>query len=189
MKKLNILMIIILAFSIGACTTATETQKDDKSPATADKKDETKNETAKADDTVKGADSPKAAIEAFVAGVKAKDEKAMKSNLSASTIKVFEAMAKSENKSLYEIIVAEDEEEMKSDPEMRNEKIDGENATLELKETKSDKWDTVNFVKENGGWKISLFKEKDVERMLDEIEKSKSADDADPKTKDTEKDN
>ena len=56
-----------------------------------------------------------------------------------------------------------DEKEEKM-PETRNEKIDGETATLEVKNEKTDKWDTLPFVKENSEWKIAL--DKFVEDMM-----------------------
>jgi hypothetical protein len=43
-------------------------------------------------------------------------------------------------------------------PETRNEKINGDMATLEVKNEKTDKWDPLPFVKENGEWKIALDK-------------------------------
>ncbi len=49
-------------------------------------------------------------------------------------------------------------------PETRNEKITGDTATLEVKNDKTGKWDTLPFVKENGEWKIAL--DKFLENML-----------------------
>ena len=43
-----------------------------------------------------------------------------------------------------------------SAPETRNEKIEGENATLEYKNAATGTWDTIYFVRENGRWKIAL---------------------------------
>lgn len=40
-------------------------------------------------------------------------------------------------------------------PEYRNEKIEGDKATLEVK-TNPDKWTTYLFVKEEDGWKLEL---------------------------------
>ena len=45
-----------------------------------------------------------------------------------------------------------------SAPETRNEKIEGENATLEYKNAATGSWDTIYFVRENGRWKIALDK-------------------------------
>ena len=43
-------------------------------------------------------------------------------------------------------------------PETRNEKIDGDNATLEVQDEDTKKWSKVYFVKEEKEWKISLDK-------------------------------
>jgi hypothetical protein len=43
-------------------------------------------------------------------------------------------------------------------PETRNEKIDGDTATLEVKDDKKDKWETIHFAKEDGEWKLALDK-------------------------------
>jgi hypothetical protein len=41
-------------------------------------------------------------------------------------------------------------------PATRNVKIDGDKATLEAKDDKKDKWETLHFVKEDGQWKIAF---------------------------------
>ena len=43
-------------------------------------------------------------------------------------------------------------------PKIRNEKISGDTATIELKNDLTGKWDQMPFVKENGRWKIDLEK-------------------------------
>lgn len=42
--------------------------------------------------------------------------------------------------------------------ETRNERIEGENATLEYKNAATGTWDTIYFVRENGRWKLALDK-------------------------------
>lgn len=42
------------------------------------------------------------------------------------------------------------------DPELRNEKIDGEKATVEVKNRFTGAWTDVPFVKEDGRWKLAL---------------------------------
>jgi hypothetical protein len=41
-------------------------------------------------------------------------------------------------------------------PETRNEKIDGDKATLEINDVKKGKWETLNFVREDGEWKLAF---------------------------------
>ena len=49
-------------------------------------------------------------------------------------------------------------------PETRNEKITGDNATIELHNEDANRWDMMYFVKEDGVWKIAL--DRTVEEML-----------------------
>lgn len=53
-----------------------------------------------------------------------------------------------------------------SAPETQNEKIEGENATLEYKNAATGTWDTIYFVRENGRWKLAL--DKSMEAVLKE---------------------
>lgn len=171
----NLLFVTFFALLVGACGTTTEQKKAEGDETTAiEKKDESKTEEKKPVESTNAADSPKASVKAFVDGVIAKDESAMKGALAAETLKMFEMMAKTEKKSFFEVITDNDEEDMKIMPEMRNEKIDGDKATMEIKEPKGDKWETMNFVKENGGWKISLFSKDQVEKMMEELVKEES---------------
>jgi hypothetical protein len=41
-------------------------------------------------------------------------------------------------------------------PETRNEKIDGDKATLEAKDDKKDSWETLHFAREDGQWKLAF---------------------------------
>ena len=70
-----------------------------------------------------------------------------------------EAEAKKKNKTLDDFVKDEMIPQMSRKipaemPEVRNEKIEGETATLEFKEDAD--WRTARFVKEDGGWKINL---------------------------------
>ncbi|HUQ30993.1 MAG TPA: hypothetical protein VM095_02690 [Pyrinomonadaceae bacterium] len=42
-------------------------------------------------------------------------------------------------------------------PKMRNEKIDGDTATLEMYDDELNDWYVVPFIKEDGQWKIALY--------------------------------
>ena len=54
--------------------------------------------------------------------------------------------------------------------ELRNEKIDGDKATVEAKDDKTDKWDTVPLIKEGGQWKIAMFDE--MGDAMDKVDKT-----------------
>jgi hypothetical protein len=83
----------------------------------------------------------------------------MKKALSKGSLDMFDKLAKEQNKSTDEMLKSFDKEDKNQKlPETRNEKINGDTATLEVKNDKTDKWDTLPFVKENGEWKIALDK-------------------------------
>jgi flagellar hook-associated protein FlgK len=96
----------------------------------------------------------------FVEASRKKDVEGVKKTLSGSTIKMMEGLAKVQGKTLDQTIKESDagENEYKEVPEMRNEKIEGDTATLEVKNVKTGEWDTLYFVKETDEWKIALDK-------------------------------
>ncbi len=103
--------------------------------------------------------TPTNTFKTFYEASKKKDVPAVMKTLSKETVDFLTAEAKKENKTLE---VALTDSLKTSDvpptmPETRNEKIDGDKATLEAKDDKvADKWDTFNFARENGEWKIKL---------------------------------
>lgn len=101
--------------------------------------------------------SPTAAITTFVEGIRNKNEKTVRSVLSDATLKKFDGMAKEQNKSFWDLVVGEDFEEMSKMPELRNEKINGDDAILEIRNKQTGDWDPIPFVKQGGNWKIALF--------------------------------
>lgn len=103
--------------------------------------------------------TPTKTFMAFYEASKNKNVPAVMATLSKDSVDVLTAEAKKQNKTLE---VALTESLKTSDvpttaPETRNEKIDGDKATLEVKDDKvADKWDTFNFARENGEWKIKI---------------------------------
>jgi deoxyribodipyrimidine photolyase-like uncharacterized protein len=103
--------------------------------------------------------TPTATFKAFYEASNKKDVAGMKKALSKGTLDMFDKLAKEQNKSTDEMLKSFDKEDKNQKmPETRNEKISGETATLEVKNDKTGKWDTLPFVKENGEWKIALDK-------------------------------
>lgn len=104
--------------------------------------------------------SPTRTMKNFVEASQKKDVEGVKKTLSAGTIKMMEGLAKMQGKTLDQTIKESDagESEYKQMPEMRNEKIEGNTATLEVKNEKTSEWDTLYFVKESDEWKIALDK-------------------------------
>ena len=114
--------------------------------------------------------SPTATFKAFWDAQKKKDVAGMKKTLSKGSMAMMEKGAKEQNKTVDQAITEGfNNPPSKSDkmPEIRNEKIDGNNATLEAQDEETKKWETVYFVKEDGEWKIAL--DKTVEEMLKKI--------------------
>ena len=94
----------------------------------------------------------------------------MKVLLSNDTIKMHEQEAKARGVSLNEIIkretlISPDQTTV----EYRNEKIEGDKATLEVKDPYGS-WETVPFVKEDGVWKID--KKSYADELQNEIDES-----------------
>jgi hypothetical protein len=104
--------------------------------------------------------TPTATFKAFYEASKKKDAAAMKKTLSKGTVDMFDKLAKAQNKTTDEMLknIDKDDKTPEKIPETRNEKINGDTATLEVKNDKTDKWDTLPFVKEDGEWKIALDK-------------------------------
>jgi hypothetical protein len=109
--------------------------------------------------TASAASSPTEAFRLYYEAVKRKDGPAVKGLLSRSTTNMMEQSAKSSNMSFDayfdQMFKAVGSDVPPTLPESRNEKINGDRATLEINDVKKGKWETLNFVNE-GGWKISF---------------------------------
>lgn len=120
-----------------------------------------------------GPQSPATPLETFKTYTKAlkrKDTTTMKLLLSAETLKAHEREAKEMGTTVDEIIKRESLiGEGQTSVEYRNETIDGERATLEVKAF-GDRWETIYFLFENGEWKID--KKGSADRLLQEIEEA-----------------
>ena len=92
----------------------------------------------------------------------------MKLLLSDASIKMHEQEAKAQGVTLDEVVKREPIfSENQNTVEFRNEKIDGDRATIEMKDP-SNVWKTVPFVREDGIWKID--KQGIANQMMLEIE-------------------
>ena len=102
--------------------------------------------------------SPTGVLRKFVEASQKKDVETMKQTLSAGTLKVIEDSAKKQNMTLEEALKKDDGKDLKEMPETRNEQIEGDTATVEVKNTATGDWDKIPFVKEDGKWKVALDK-------------------------------
>ena len=102
--------------------------------------------------------SPIAAFNTLYAATQKKDIENIKKGLSASTIKLLGEIAKKQNRSEDETLkesLTDPDYNSPSVPEARNEKINGNQATIEIKAPKSGEWTELPFVKEEGRWKLA----------------------------------
>ena len=121
--------------------------------------------------------TPLETLKAYTKAIQKKDTTTMKLLLSDASIKMAEQEAKAQNRTLDDVVKNETlfNESQKS-LKFRNEKIDGDRATIEV-ENSFNSWDTVPFVKEEGVWKIDkqtianqlLEKNEEDNKRLDEI--------------------
>lgn len=98
--------------------------------------------------------TPLETLKAYTTAIKKKDTTTMKLLLSDASIKMAEQEAKAQNVTLDEIVKRETLfNETQDTVSFRNEKIEGDRATIEMKDSFSA-WNTVPFVREEGIWKI-----------------------------------
>jgi hypothetical protein len=116
--------------------------------------------------------SPLKTFQTYTVALKKKDTTTMKLLLSSETIKMLEQEAKSQGVPLDDVVKRETlfTESMKT-VEFRNEKIEGEKATIEVKN--GQKWETIPFVRENSEWKID--KKGYAELLIQEIQRENDA--------------
>jgi len=112
--------------------------------------------------------TPLETFKAYTKAIKQKDSTTMKILLSDASIKMHEQEARAQSVTLDEIVkrqtlFTEDQKSVK----LRNEKIEGDKATLEV-ENSFGVWETIPFVKEDGIWKID--KQGIANQMLQQIE-------------------
>lgn len=115
-----------------------------------------------------GAATPLETFKTYTKAIKKKDTEAMKVLLSEATLKMHEQEAKAQGVTVDDIVKRETLfSENQSTVEYRDEKIEGEKATLQVK-TQYGSWETVPFVREDGVWKID--KQGYADQMIKDIE-------------------
>jgi len=115
----------------------------------------------------KSTPAPSATFKTFFEAQQRKDVAGMKQVLSKTSLAMMEASAKQQGVTLDKMIQSQIENpsaRIDKVPEMRNEKINGDSATVELRNEDANRWDTMYFVKEDGAWKIAL--DRTMEEML-----------------------
>jgi hypothetical protein len=116
--------------------------------------------------------TPLETFKTYVKAYKAKDTATMKLLLSDATVKMHEQEAKSQGTTIDEVLKRETMiGEAQRSVDYRDEKIDGDKATLQIKNVYGS-WETLPFVREDGVWKID--KHGYAEQMIRDIEEQQN---------------
>ena len=99
---------------------------------------------------------PTDTLKALSDASKKKDVEAIKKHLSQGTLALLETGAQEQKKSVDQILKEKDGAPFPKLPELGAEQVEGETATLEVKNTESGKFEKLPFVKENGEWKVAI---------------------------------
>jgi hypothetical protein len=119
--------------------------------------------------------TPTGALKAYLAAKKNKELAAIKSSLSRDSLKMIENGAQAQNLSLDELLMKDEGAPIDLSPELRNERIEGDEATVEVKNSVTGEWESLPFVKEDGLWKLSLDRfMKELMRRINEGNKTPS---------------
>ncbi len=119
---------------------------------------------------VESTNSPTASLKKFIEASKAKDIETIKNLLSKSTIDAIKKAADAQDTTVDEILLNDNGTPLKELPETRNEKIENDAASVEVKNKMTGEFETIPLVKEDGVWKIALDK-----FMQNLLEKQKQA--------------
>ncbi|HEX6124566.1 MAG TPA: DUF2950 family protein [Pyrinomonadaceae bacterium] len=115
-------------------------------------------------------DTPVETFKTYITAVKKKNTTQMKQLLSSESIKMHEQEAKAQNITLDDVVKRETLfSEGQKVVEFRNEKVEGEKATLEVKNS-FGMWETIPFVREDSEWKID--KKGYTDRLMQEIDQN-----------------
>ena len=103
------------------------------------------------------ASTPTEAFKSFYEAAKGKNVAALKQLMTKETIAEMEREAKGKNQTLDDFLAEESQKGLPpAMPQMGEEKVEGDKATLQFKSEKSTNWSTASFIKEDGAWKINF---------------------------------
>lgn len=105
----------------------------------------------------KSGSSPTATAKAFYEAIKNKDVQGMKNTMSKGSLDLLETMAKDRGQSVDDVLRKGPGANFPDTFETKDETINGDAATLQVKQKGGD-WTTLNFVKEDGQWKLAFDK-------------------------------
>jgi hypothetical protein len=94
-------------------------------------------------------------VKTYYEALKKKDDALLRTVLSQAFLKEIEQGMKEEKKTGLAAYMAETDRVPEKEIEVRNEKINGDRATAELKGGTYINWSSVDFVREDGKWKMT----------------------------------
>ena len=110
---------------------------------------------------VSAADSPSAAIKIYIDAARVNNVAALRGVMSSGTLAMLDKDAQSQSVTTDELLwrISKAAAANKgAQTETRNEIINGDAATVEIKNQATNAWDKIPLVRENGSWKIALDK-------------------------------
>ena len=115
-------------------------------------------------------DSPTDTLKTFVEASKKKDVEAVKKILSKGSLELVKKTAEAQNATVEELLQRGNSEMLDDVPEISNERIENDTASVDVKVKTSDS-DTIPFVKEDGVWKIAFdkYQQTIMEKMRQEM--------------------
>lgn len=116
--------------------------------------------------------SPTEAFKTYIMATVNRDIEAIKNSISKDSLEMIEQSAKQQGKSIDELLTGGAvENESKKIPEIRNEKINGNTATVEFKDSTMPDFFAMPLVNENGKWKVALdqFQKQLLEKLSREL--------------------
>jgi PBP1b-binding outer membrane lipoprotein LpoB len=122
-------------------------------------------------------ETPTETVRAMHEAAQKKDVEEIKKRLSKGTLKLFDETAVKEKTTVDELLKKEGGAPMQILPEMREEKIEGETATVEVKNQLTGGYENLPFVKEDGRWKLALdvYLEKMRQKFTEEMNKMQNS--------------
>ena len=159
--NLTVLFLAAALFGAAACQKAENTNITvNKAVTNASAAANTANSsTPAAGNTADEAGTPTAAYKAAYAARKNKDVPALKKLMSKDILEFFTEIAGlgEKKQTIDELLMELCEKEQAPTAEARNEKINGDKATIEYLDEKGG-WSPMEFVKEDGAWKLTIEK-------------------------------
>ncbi len=109
--------------------------------------------------------TPGDALKQYVAASQKGDIETMRRLLSKGSLELIEKSAKAQGTTTDEILRKESSVKIQNAPEVKNEKIEGDTATVEIKNETNGAFDMkMPFVREDGAWKIA--RDKYIEELM-----------------------